>query len=1138
MNSITDSMKNRQWYILILGLLAIAGMVKAQNPIIRDQFSADPTARVFEGKMYVYPSHDIPSPIERLKEWFCMADYHVFSSDDLVDWKDHGVIVSQERVPWVQADSYSMWAPDCVYKDGTYYFYFPATPKGEGKRGYMVGVATSDKPYGPFVPQRRAIEGVRGIDPCVLVDKDGQSYIYWAGGGMFMAKLKDNMLELASKPVRVEGLPDGFKEGPFVFERNGKYYFTFPWVQDKTETLAYAMGDSPMGPFEFKGLIMEQSPTGCWTNHHSIVEYKGQWYLFYHHNDYSPAFDKNRSVRIDSLSFNADGTIRLVKPTLRGVGITDARTRIQIDRYSSIGSEGISVAFLNEVNKFEGWKTLFAKKNAWLQYNNVDFGGEKVHKVTVRVKSARGGTLQIRNVGKAGSVIASVNIPKSKDWTEVSAPVVSAPTGVNDLHISLQKGSAVEVDWIGFDALPWDKGAFETKKYRNLFAEMGYKQSDIDAKLKEVFDGLFSGPDKVYFEVGDSMAYISDIKNHDVRTEGMSYGLMIAVQFDRKDIFDRLWRWGKKYMQHQDGPWKGYFAWSCKIDGTRNSQGPASDGELYYVTSLIFASNRWGNDKGINYLAEAQNILNCSMQKVGMNRVSPFINPEEKLITFTPDPWGGRFTDPSYHLPAFYEVWARWAEDGRSDFWLECARKSREYLHKSIHPVTGLNPDYSNYDGTLLGSNRIVGDAFRFDSWRVPMNIALDYSWSCADRKWQQEYGNKIQNFLYSQGIDTFVDQYNVDGTQVADTLGAGGYKELRHSLGLVATAAAASLTCTHDKGREFVDRLWNAKHVPYEDGYFDAYYDGLLRLFAMMHLSGNYRIIFPQVCTAQTKLPVPGQETAQWNDIDYAGDNMEAHKLDIYLPATPQAKHKVVVIIYGSAWYANNMKQMAFQAIGKPLLDRGFAVVSINHRSSGEAKFPAQINDVKAAIRFIRGNADKYRLDTSFIGITGFSSGGHLSALAGTTNGVKSYTVGDRTVDIEGNIGKYTSCSSRVDAVVDWFGPIDMTRMADCNTTKGADSPEAALIGGVPAENPELLALLNPMTYIDKGDPKFVVIHGDADSVVPNCQSIYFSEALKGAGLLDEFISVPGGEHGPVTFNETTFKKMTGFFARQAGLR
>ena len=450
-------------------------------------------------------------------------------------------------------------------------------------------------------------------------------------------------------------------------------------------------------------------------------------------------------------------------------------------------------------------------------------------------------------------------LPKSQ-YPEVEAFIDKFLLGKTDVDTFVTKADmfedmdylkwmpwANEIERLGEERLPYTKGAFATRRYRNLFAELGYKQKDIDKKLKSVFESVFYGPDKVYFEVGDSMAYISDIKNHDVRTEGMSYGLMIAVQFDRKDIFDRLWRWSKKYMQHQEGLLKGYFAWSCQTDGTRNAQGPASDGELYYVTSLIFASNRWGNSTGINYLAEAQNILNCSMQKIGMERVAPLINLEHQLITFTPDPFGGRFTDPSYHVPAFYEVWARWAEDGRSEFWRACARKSREYLHKSIHPVTGLNPDYNNYDGTLLGSKRVIGDAFRFDSWRVPMNIALDYSWACADRKWQQEYGNKIQNFFYSQGIDSFVDQYNVDGTTVTELLDAGGYKKLRHSLGLVATTAAVSLVCTHDKSREFVDRLWNAKHVPYDDGYFDAYYDGLLRLFAFMHLSGNYRIIFPQ---------------------------------------------------------------------------------------------------------------------------------------------------------------------------------------------------------------------------------------------------------------------------------------------------
>lgn len=439
-------MKSNRLFALLAGLGFVVG-IQAQNPIITGQFTADPTARVFEGKLYLYPSHDIPSPIERLKEWFCMADYHVFSSENLVDWTDHGMILSQENVPWVDSESYSMWAPDCVYKDGKYYFYFPASPKG--KKGFNVGVAIADKPYGPFKPLPEPIKGVGGIDPCVLLDTDGQAYLYWSGRGLNVAKLKDNMTELASEPVLVTDVEDGFKEGPFAFKHNGKYYLTYPWVKDKTECLAYAMSDNPMGPFEYKGIIMEQSPTGCWTNHHSLVEYKGQWYLFYHHNDYSPEFDKNRSVRADSLTFNPDGTIQLVTPTLRGVGITDAGKAIQLDRYSAISQEGASIDYINQANKFDGWKVLFNRKDAWVSYNRVDFGNQEWQKVDARVLSSAGGTLGVYANEK---MIAEIEVPASvSEWKTLSVPVEVAQAGIQDLRVSLVKGNDVQLDWIRFE---------------------------------------------------------------------------------------------------------------------------------------------------------------------------------------------------------------------------------------------------------------------------------------------------------------------------------------------------------------------------------------------------------------------------------------------------------------------------------------------------------------------------------------------------------------------------------------------------------------------------------------------------------------------------------------------------------------
>lgn len=834
---------------ILAAFSSIIAASSAQNPIINTDFTADPTARVFNGKVYLYPSHDIHSPIERLKEWFCMADYHVYSSSDLVDWTDHGVIVTQNKVPWVEPDSYAMWAPDCVCKDGMYYFYFPAAPKGV-ERGFGIGVAIAQQPEGPFRPMPFAIEGVHGIDPCVLIDDDGSSYIYWQGMGLKGARLKDNMMQLASEPVALEGIAKGFVEGPFAFKRDGKYYITYPWVRTEggTETLAYSMSDSPLGPFEFKGLIMEESPTGCWTNHHSLIEYNGQWYLFYHHNDYSPDMDKRRSARIDKLYFNPDGTIQLVQPTLRGVGIISARQPINIDRYNDINQKKVKIEFLNNDNKFEGWKTVFVKKGGWVRFNDVDFGAKTPSIIKARARARKSSNIRVNIDTPTGAVAGEFTIPASDDWTMVEAPLTGIDvTGVHDLYVSMTDGAAAEVDYIGYDQIPWSRGAMQTGQYRNVFAEMGYPQDEIDKKLQQIFHDLFYGENKVYFEVGDSMAYISDLKNHDVRTEGMSYGMMIAVQLDKKDIFDRLWRWSKKYMQHQDGQREGYFAWSCDTDGKPNALGAASDGELYFITSLIFASNRWGNDTGINYLAEAQHILNQSMQKSGMSDAAPLVNIEHKLITFTPDPFGGRYTDPSYHIPAFYEVWAEWADDGRAAFWRDCAKRSREYLHKATHPVTGLNPDYSNYDGSQLGNSKrgmIIGDEFRFDSWRVPMNVALDYSWSCADREWQQAYADRIQAFFYSKGVNDFVDQYNIDGTDVERILQAGEHTALRHSIGLVATTAAATLAATDPRSREFVEAFWTAEHKPYSDGYFDAYYDGLLRLFAFMHLSGNYRII------------------------------------------------------------------------------------------------------------------------------------------------------------------------------------------------------------------------------------------------------------------------------------------------------
>jgi len=482
--------------LLSLVFMGVPLLTVAQNPVIRDQFAADPTARVFNNKVYVYPSHDIVPPAGQRQDWFCMADYHVFSSENLTEWTDHGMIISQESVPWGNPEGYSMWAPDCVYKNGKYYFYFPNAPRGG--RGFGIGVATATTPEGPFKCEAEPIKGVSGIDPCVLIDDDGQAYIYWSGMGIRGARLKANMLELDGElqevqfpkregmpempPMKVggqvmEGLPEGFKEGPFAFKRGEWYYLSFPWVRgdtsdgkNPTETLAYAMSKSPLGPWDFKGIIMAEHDNSCWTNHHSLVEYRGQWYLFYHRNHFSPRDDKRRSVCIEKVTFRPDGTIQEVLQTRRGVGINQATERIEVDRYSQAAS-GVTTALIDTVNTFRGFSATLPGKGSWLSYADVDFGCISDGYVVVNAKAAENTEFCIREKSATGKVIArfimtvksETRFPgmpqpfrrdQSNQWLTLTAPLEHTPAGVTSLVITCEGDNGFDVDWLQFKNRP------------------------------------------------------------------------------------------------------------------------------------------------------------------------------------------------------------------------------------------------------------------------------------------------------------------------------------------------------------------------------------------------------------------------------------------------------------------------------------------------------------------------------------------------------------------------------------------------------------------------------------------------------------------------------------------------------------
>lgn len=402
-------------------------------------------------------------------------------------------------------------------------------------------------------------------------------------------------------------------------------------------------------------------------------------------------------------------------------------------------------------------------------------------------------------------------------------------------------------------------GAFATGHYRNLFLENGHSQQAVDAKVNAAFQQLFHGNptnQAVYFEAGSNangpLAYITDIKHNDVRTEGLSYGMMISVQMNRQAEFDALWNWSKTYLYHDSPthPSYGFFSWQAKTNGETMSGFVAPDGESYYVMALYFAAHRWGNGRGIyNYQAEADRLLTnlrhrrlitgqvfMTQRNTGTNftvTAGPLFDPKHRMVLYSPSSERPPFTDPSYHLPAFYELWARWGPAADSNFWMEAASASRDFFPRAANPATGLTPDDANFDGTVV-SNRWTRGAvhFGFDAFRTAGNWSMDWSWWGKDVR-ERELSDKLQAFFESKGMETYGCRFTLDGRQLDD----------RHAQGLVAVNADASLAATNPRSKKFVEALWN---TPAPDG-IERYYEGLLYMMALLHCSGEFRIWAPQ---------------------------------------------------------------------------------------------------------------------------------------------------------------------------------------------------------------------------------------------------------------------------------------------------
>lgn len=368
------------------------------------------------------------------------------------------------------------------------------------------------------------------------------------------------------------------------------------------------------------------------------------------------------------------------------------------------------------------------------------------------------------------------------------------------------------------------------RSYPNLFLTAGLTPDAIEKKIHEAWNTLFRGADgeRIFFPVGGDLGYILDTGNNDVRTEGMSYGMMMAVQYGDQDVFNRLWRWSVQYMQHTEGPFRTYFAWSVNPDGTKRAQGPAPDGEEFFALALLFASARWGDGPApLDYSVQARKILRECLHKGEDGEGDPMWDPSNHLIKFVPDtPW----TDPSYHLPAFYELFADRADPADRDFWTKAARASRTYLPRACHPVTGMAPEYSEFDGSPHRAPWDYGHHhFYSDSYRVAANLGLDAIWSGPRPELTAIVDRLLAFFRFLDPADYRM--YTIEGEPLDEPA--------LHPEGLVATLAMGALATSGPAAREAVLRFWN---TPLRQGP-RRYYDNCLAFFALLALAGRYRV-------------------------------------------------------------------------------------------------------------------------------------------------------------------------------------------------------------------------------------------------------------------------------------------------------
>ena len=441
-------MMNKKIYVTIIFLMALtidyyagAQNTVQQRPIIQTKYTADPAPMVHNDTVFLYTSHDEDDAMG-----FKMHDWLLYSSTDMVNWTEHGVVASLDNFDWVPYDN-GAWAVQCIERNGKFYLYCPM-PGGVG-----IGVLVADSPYGPFKdPLGKPLvkNSNHDIDPTILIDDDGQAYMYWGNPKVYYVKLNEDMISYSGEISQEPTTPENYQEGPWVWKRNNQYYLAYASTCCP-EGIGYAMSSSPIGPWEYKGMIVNASEKTR-GNHPGIIEYKGKWYCFGHSYDLlkktTPKFYERRSVDMDEMVYNPDGTIQNREYwSVKGpeqVETLNPFNRVEAETMD--WSEGVKTRFETEWEGDFDWdrgkriaNRLFVTAINYGDYiivRGIDFS-DGAESVEVSVSPIYGGKIEIRADKIDGTVIATVEINTAREegiWSTFTAPVNKNIKGVHDVY--------------------------------------------------------------------------------------------------------------------------------------------------------------------------------------------------------------------------------------------------------------------------------------------------------------------------------------------------------------------------------------------------------------------------------------------------------------------------------------------------------------------------------------------------------------------------------------------------------------------------------------------------------------------------------------------------------------------------------